>query len=47
MKAADTARRNRLVIAGFMILQSDWLEVTHHPDRLKATVFSALHKRSA
>jgi very-short-patch-repair endonuclease len=46
-KAADTARRNRLVLSGLVVLQSDWLEVTRHPERLRATVLAGLDRVGA
>jgi hypothetical protein len=41
-KNADSRRRNRLRLAGIVVIESDWLEVSRHPRRLQATVLDAL-----
>jgi len=41
-KAADDHRRNQLQLQGFVVLHTNWVEVTRHPERLQATVLAAL-----
>jgi hypothetical protein len=41
-KSVDSRRRNRLRLAGFHVIEADWLEVTRHPERLQAAVHEAL-----
>lgn len=43
-KAADDHRRNRLQLEGFIVLHTNWVEVTNQPDRLRATVFAGLER---
>jgi very-short-patch-repair endonuclease len=41
-KSADSRRRNRLRLAGLVVIESDWTEVVRHPARFTATVQAAL-----
>ncbi len=41
-KSADSIRRNRLQLAGYVVLQSDWVEVYRHPERLRAALLDAI-----
>jgi hypothetical protein len=41
-KNADSRRRNQLRLAGVVIIESDWTEITRHPARFTATVRAAL-----
>jgi hypothetical protein len=41
-KAADSRRRNELRLSGIVVLEADWITVIREPQRLQATVLTAI-----
>jgi very-short-patch-repair endonuclease len=42
----DSARQNALVLAGWVVIRTNWYELTEHPERFVATVRDALTERA-